>query len=158
MDNEVWFPIVGYETTHEVSNIGRVKSLAKSWVSGRHNSVRFTEDKILSPITTRLGYLTVNIHRDGVRKVLKIHRLVATAFIPNPQNKQEVNHKNGVKTNNEVGNLEWATKSENNKHAYDTGLNPKTKKVPKVNCQYCGKQQPVNMLKRHIHHHHKSNQ
>lgn len=158
MDSETWLPVVGYENTHMVSDLGRVKSLAKSWTSGRYKSVRHTDDKILAEIKTRHGYSTVNIHKDGVRMVLKVHRLVAFAFIPNPNGKREVNHKNGIKSDNSVVNLEWATRSENNKHAYDIGLNPKYKKIGLDKCPHCSKVIKKNFIKKHILFHHKQNQ
>lgn len=69
------------------------------------------------------GYLKVNLYKDGKGSSKRIHRLVAEAFIPNPDNKPDVNHKDGNKHNNNVENLEWVTKSENMIHAYETGLN-----------------------------------
>lgn len=84
--------------------------------------------KILTPGVDTHGYYTVSLYRDGVSRDKRINRLVAEAFIPNPSNKPQVNHINGVKTNNHVTNLEWATCSENIKHAYDTGLR-KTRKI-----------------------------
>ncbi len=80
------------------------------------------------PIRTtisKLGYVNVRIRVDGRNKTFTMHRLVAALFIPNPDGKPEVNHRNGNKLDNAVGNLEWATKSENHFHAYKTGLRKK---------------------------------
>lgn len=77
---------------------------------------------ILRPINARKGYVKVNLHYGGQRYSRLIHRLVATEFIPNPKNKAEVNHKNGIKDDNRVENLEWVTGEENKRHAYETGL------------------------------------
>lgn len=77
---------------------------------------------ILKPSKTKDGYLLVSAYKDGKHYTQKVHRLVALAFIDNPDNKRETNHKNGVKADNRVDNLEWATGSENSQHAYNTGL------------------------------------
>ena len=102
-----WRRIKGYEN-YLVSNQGRV--------------FNFKFKKFLKPAKDRGGYLYVGLYKNGVRKHHKIHRLVANAFILNPENKRTVNHIDGVKTNNFVDNLEWNTQSENNQHAMDTGL------------------------------------
>jgi len=78
--------------------------------------------RILKPQKNTCGYLQVDLHKNGVRKSQKVHRLVANAFIPNPENKRTVNHIDGIKANNFVSNLEWATQSENSQHGYDFGL------------------------------------
>ena len=70
----------------------------------------------------RKGYLAVDLYENGERKTKRVHRLVAEAFIPNPDNKTEVNHKDGNKLNNNVSNLEWVTSKENVRHAWDNGL------------------------------------
>ena len=77
------------------------------------------------------GYLCVTLSKQGKTKTFKIHRLVAQAFIPNPNNLPQVNHINGIKTDNNVNNLEWCTNSENQKHAYDVGLR---KHYKGINC------------------------
>ena len=108
LDGEIWRPIEGYGAYH-VSNFGRVKSLKGNV-------------KILKPQFNTNNYLYVNLCKDGKRNLFLIHRLVALAFIPNPNNKPEVNHQNGHPMNNYVGNLEWVTSSENKQHAFNTGL------------------------------------
>jgi len=70
------------------------------------------------------GYRQINLSKDGSSKTERLHRLVTQAFIPNPDNKEEVNHIDGDKLNNNVTNLEWCTSSENTQHAWDTGLRP----------------------------------
>lgn len=79
------------------------------------------------------GYHFVIIHSDGMRKPKKVHRIVAECFIPNPENKPQVNHIDGDKDNNAASNLEWVTQSENMKHAYKMGLCDNTLKAAKIN-------------------------
>ena len=108
LDGEIWRPIAGYEN-YQVSNFGRVKSFYNGKV------------KILKPALLG-GYLRIDLRKNGKRKMIFVHNLVAKAFIPNPNNKPQVNHIDGCKLNNYVGNLEWATQSENIQHADITGL------------------------------------
>ena len=98
---EVWQPVRGYEGLYEVSDTGRVK--------GPRGPRK--------PIFHYKGYLWVDLRCRGTHKWFYIHRLVATHFIPNPNQCPQVNHKDGNKTNNAVSNLEWCTASENNIHA-----------------------------------------
>ena len=105
---EEWKDVKGFEGLYQISNYGRIKSL-------RFNKVRLMKPFIKS-------YYMVELCVNSVRKTFMVHRLVAEAFIPNPENKPQVNHIDGNKLNPRVDNLEWCTPSENLKHAYRTGL------------------------------------
>lgn len=119
---EIWRDIKGYEGCYQVSNMGRVKSLSRVIVRSDGQSITVKE-RILSESKNDRGYYGVRISKNGKQSTPKIHSLVANAFIPNPQNLKEVNHKDGNKKNNYVDNLEWSTRSHNIKHAFDNGLN-----------------------------------
>jgi hypothetical protein len=126
-NNELWntTETVGYE----VSNMGRVRSI-KRMVRSHTGFMRVQNERILSPaFKSKEGnsYAFVNIYHNGIGKIKYIHRLVAIAFLPNPLNKETVNHIDGNKSNNCLSNLEWATYAENNKHAVDTGLKTRTR-------------------------------
>lgn len=115
-DNEEWRDVCGYEGRYEVSNLGRVRSLAR--LVNRQNWTSFQlPGRILRPRSTRKGYLIVALCRESKQKNFTVHRLVAKAFIPNPSDLPEVNHRNGDKTDNRVENLEWVTAAENVKHS-----------------------------------------
>lgn len=117
---EAWKPVVGYEGHYEVSNLGRVKSLAR--MARLNYRPRPLRERILRPGRASNGYDTVVLFDPGGRRSHCIHRLVAEAFIPKPSACTEVNHIDGVKANCRVENLEWCTSSYNTQHAYDTGL------------------------------------
>lgn len=136
MEKEVFRDVLGYEGLYQVSNYGRVKSLERKniFYCGLRKEYleRPTKEKILNYNKSNRGYLQVCLTKDGKSKTYTVHRLVAKAFIPNLKNKKQVNHIDGNKENNNIDNLEWATSSENNKHAFRTGLN-KPHNVRKVN-------------------------
>jgi hypothetical protein len=108
---EIWKDIIGYEGHYQISNRGRVKSLAR-----KDASQHTLKECILKPNLNKLGYPLVSLCKDGQPKTYKIHRFVAIAFIPNPYDKPEVNHKSGVKLDNRAENLEWVTHQENINH------------------------------------------
>ena len=108
---ETWKDIKGYEGRYQVSSKGKVKGLR---INGKH--CKRESEIVLKAFTCGSGYQEVILHLDGDRKPKLIHRLVAEAFIPNPHNKEEVNHKDGDKSNNNVDNLEWVTPNENHEH------------------------------------------
>lgn len=105
---EYWKPVVGYENLYEVSNLGKVRSL---------NFDGSNKTKIMTPYDVH-GYKRIRIFKNKVPRSTGVHRLVAEAFICNPDKKEFVNHKDGNKSNNSVDNLEWATHSENTLHAF----------------------------------------
>lgn len=111
---EVWKNISGYAGMYQVSTLGSIKSFAR------------TKPRILKPGTGSHGYSFVILCINNVKNNHLIHRLVAEAFIPNLENKEFVNHKNGIKTDNRVENLEWCTREENERHAWATGLKKTT--------------------------------
>jgi hypothetical protein len=118
---EIWKDIKGYEGLYQVSNLGRVKSLARR-VNSMSDKGRFVRERILKQVVTEAGYARVCLCKENIEKTVSVHRLVAIMFLKNPENKPEVNHKDGVKLNNYIDNLEWCTNSENGKHAYRIGL------------------------------------
>lgn len=116
---EIWKPIQGYEGLYEISNKGNVRGLDR--YTTNHNGLKKVRGQLLK-LNKAPTYLAVGLSNNGVHKTCLLHRLLAIHFIENPENKPEVNHKDGNKRNNELSNLEWATKSENGKHAYTMGL------------------------------------
>lgn len=121
---ELWKPITGYEGLYEISNFGRVKSVARQMTHKKHGTW-FIKERILKyNLAGVVGnqYYQVFLHKgNGIQKAFKIHRLVAEHFIPRIEGKNVVNHIDCNKLNNRVDNLEWVTDLENTKHAIDNG-------------------------------------
>jgi hypothetical protein len=113
MNTELWKDVIGLDGVYSISNFGRVRRNTK-----RTNSV---PGAILKPWCSN-GYPHVGLWNNGVQTRITVHRLVAIAFIPNPLNLPEVNHKNGIKSDNLYSNLEWASHARNTEHAFQTGL------------------------------------
>lgn len=121
---EIWADINGYEGKYQVSNHGNVKNVG-FYVKSKNNSKAYVNPRMLKHLPTDIGYLRVCLSG----KYFSVHRLVALHFIPNPEDKKTVNHKDGDKSNNHVNNLEWNTHSENLKHAFYNELNLGRKKL-----------------------------
>ena len=133
MLNEIWKPVKGYEGFYEVSNFGRVKSLfreidAKS--KARTPCKRKIKERILKNGKDGHGYPHVNLVKNGVKKFVAIHRMVAEAFIPKVKGKNYVNHIDSDYTNNSVDNLEWCTSSENIIHGWRFGKRVAVNRTP----------------------------
>lgn len=136
LNDEYWKPVVGFEGLYEISNKGLVKTIP-SKERYRPSQCGIKSHQI------NFGYCVVGLFKEGKPFYKRVHRLVAEAFIPNPDKKPCVNHKNGIKTDNRVENLEWCTYSENEEHSYKVlgknikgikktfknGINEKCKKV-----------------------------
>jgi len=118
MDKEIFKNIPGYEGKYQVSNLGRVKSLARPMRGAYHN-----KEHILKSCIDRKGYENIQLCNDGKVKHHKIHRLIAQAFIPNPENKPCINHIDHNRSNNILSNLEWVTHRENLLHMIKAGRN-----------------------------------
>ena len=103
---EIWKDIEGYENLYQVSNLGRVKSLNYNH-TGKEKIMKAKKDK---------GYLRVQLYKDGKPKFYSVHRLVATSFLPNPNNLSQVNHIDEDKSNNIVDNLEWCSAKYNSNY------------------------------------------
>lgn len=103
-EDEIWCPIKGFEGLYEVSDKGRVRSL------------KFGKERILKPMRGNCGYLQVDLCKNGEHNMCYVHRIVAQAFIPNPDNLPQVNHIDEVKTHNSVMNLEWCDSKYNNNY------------------------------------------
>ena len=112
MEKEIWRPIKGYENLYEISSRGRIKSVDR-YVKGRYGNLRFQKGGIRKTTCNSRGYPAIALCKDGKYKMFNIHRLVAKAFIPNPDNLPEINHKDENKENNCVDNLEWCTRKYN---------------------------------------------
>lgn len=112
---EIWKSIPGYEGYYEVSNIGNVRSVTRTIIKS-NGQPQTRIGKIINQTLDQKGYKQLNLHKDGVCKKMKVHRLVAMAFLPNPNNYPIVNHKDENPSNNNVDNLEWCTYQYNNNY------------------------------------------
>lgn len=116
---EIWKDVVGYEGLYEISNLGSIRN--------------FKTKAIKKTIICKNGYRRVSVSKNCHHKIKCMHRIIAEAFIPNPENKPQVNHKNGIRTDNSIENLEWMTAKENIRHSYSR-LNKLASHAKGVDC------------------------
>lgn len=119
--DEIWKDVIGYEGCYQVSNLGGLKSISRK-VKGRVGNIVIKKEKVMKQPLSSGAYVRVSLCKNGSVKSFSLHRLIAEAFILNPENKPQVNHINGVKSDNRLDNLEWSTVSDNSKHAIGLGL------------------------------------
>lgn len=134
---EVWKDIAGYEGLYQVSNYGNVRSVDR--YTKTSNSVRFYKGRLMKQEQNRNGYMQVSLCKNGNYKCFLVHRLVAKAYISNPKKLPEVNHKDENKENNNVCNLEWVTRIENEMHGTKKERQSNTMKHPIVQYNLNGK-------------------
>jgi hypothetical protein len=122
--NETWKAVVGYEGYYEISNTGKVKGINRkiTIIQGTKTIIQTRAPRNLKPRINNRGYVELRLSKNGTTKTKYLHVLLAESFLSNPNNKPEVNHKNGIKTDNSLDNLEMVSHSENMKHAYQIGL------------------------------------
>lgn len=120
-DLEIWKDVKNYEGLYQVSNLGNIKSLDRI-VETKNRKNYLRKGKVQKKSVNSFGYETVGFTVDSKTKIYRVHRLVALSFIENTENKPQINHIDGNKTNNNVNNLEWCTSSENQIHSVSTGL------------------------------------
>lgn len=115
MEKEIWKPVMikGFEGCYEASSLGQIKSLDRI---DSYRSGRFRKERILKQ-TEQDGYNHLFFSKTGVKRNFAVHRIIAETFLPNIENKPQVNHKNGIRNDNRVVNLEWCTGSENAQHS-----------------------------------------
>lgn len=121
MEQEIWKDVVGYEGYYKISNTGIIKSVPHFAKSNTGDYTFPVKERLIKAFIVK-GYLHVGLTNASGRKSVKLHRVIAQTFIPNPEHKPCVNHKDGNKLNNSIENLEWCTAIENSRHAADSGL------------------------------------
>ena len=127
---ERWLPVVGFEQVYEVSDQGRVRRVGRAHISGKGRGGGVRVGRILALCQIAGGYYAVNLWRHGKIKRRLIHALVMEAFVGLPPKDHEVNHRDGVKSHNDLDNLEYVTRSQNMIHAYAIGLREKGRDHP----------------------------
>lgn len=141
---EIWKDIPNYEGLYQVSNLGRIKSLGRkvNWEFYNKPCARNHSERIINAEVAKNGYKRVSLCKRGKRTRYNLHRIIAKAFIPNPDNLPTINHKNGIRTDNRLENLEWVSYRDNNLHAWRV-LHKKSYNAKAVRCKETGEVFPT---------------
>ena len=136
---EIWKDIAGYEGLYQVSNLGRVKSLERVVTNNKHGGKRIVQEAVMQATDNGHGYKIVGLNRERKRKNFYVHRLVASAFVPNPDNLTYINHLDYDRGNNAESNLEWCTQKQNTQYSSDRMKKPKSRcKATNTGYKYIG--------------------
>jgi len=119
--DEIFYPVIGLEKYYEINRLGVVRSIDRTYI--KVNGVKFNHKGAVLTQRTAFGYKTVNmtVSEIGYHKIMRVHRLLAMQFIPNPNNYPVINHKNGIRDDNRLCNIEWVSVQYNNWHTYSQG-------------------------------------
>ena len=150
LTQEYWVPIPNYEGYYEISTIGNIRSIKRSILT-KSGYLKPEKERIITQRISNKGYSTVTLSKNGQSKSQHVHRLLAQAFIPNPENKATVNHLNGDKLDNRIENLEWATYSENAIHAYKSGLYKSNERKRRLIIDTCSGEKYTSIKKAAVH-------
>jgi len=120
-EEENWFPCFGFENNYEVSDLGRIRRKLSPTIY-KDGRVAYFSQTILKHSIDKKGYFKVYLSVKSKKYTKRLHVLIAKTFVENPENKETVNHKNCIKTDNKPSNLEWMTNTENMNHAFDNGI------------------------------------
>lgn len=118
IEGEVWKDVIGYEGIYKISNLGRVKTLERIYFSGLNHKLRKVQKEKILKLSLVCGYPSLTLNKNTELKFNSVHRLVAIHFIDNPHNLPCINHKNGIRDDLRIENLEWCTYTENAKHSF----------------------------------------
>lgn len=137
--NETWRPVPGYEG-YLISDQGNLRSIDRI-IKTKNGKICRIKGRLITVRLNNFGYLDTRLYKNGKKKSAFLHRLIAEVFIPNPSNLAQVNHLNGIKTDNRIENLEWASPANNMKHAHDTGLSKPPNKNHRKVIDHCTNQE-----------------